>query len=326
MINLIKNNISKITLPLSVIIVLCILPPLIRSPYIIHLIIMTLIWSVAAASWDLVWGYMGQFHFGQITLLGIGAYASALISMHWSVSPWLAILLGGFFAGTISLCISLPALRLKPIYLAVVTFSFLEMVFYIVSTWKDFTGGREGICNIPPLFEVYSLHSYYYVAVGLFAISMGILYTLVNSRYGLALKAISHSEPSAKSLGIEITNFKILFILISGVLTGIMGGFYAHYLLMLSPSMLAEEGMIKIMVMTEVGGLGSIYGSVIGSFLLTFLLEYFRIAGEWRFIIYGAALILVIMVRPKGIYGGLADLVEWAKLRFSHRNGETKAV
>ena len=92
-----------------------------------------------------------------------------------------------------------------------------------------------------------------------------------------------------------------------------MGAFVAHYLGMVGPYLLAAPGMIRIMVIAEVGGLGSLYGSVIGSFLLTFLLEYFRIVGTWRFIIYGAALIIIIMIKPRGIYGGIADVVEWTK-------------
>ena len=108
-----------------------------------------------------------------------------------------------------------------------------------------------------------------------------------------------------------------MFFFISAFLTGLCGAFYAHYIAMLSPAILAEEGMIKIMVITEIGGLGSLYGSVIGSFLVTFLLEFFRNVEEWRYMIYGAALVLVIMIRPRGIYGGILDLVMWLKTRDS---------
>jgi branched-chain amino acid transport system permease protein len=314
-IDMLKQNPWKLMLPLGVPVVLCVLPIPIRSEYVLHLIIMSMIWAVAAAGWDLVWGYMGQFHFAQITLLGLGAYASSMISMHLSLPAWVSLLLAGLIVGVISICISFPALRLKPIYLAVVTFSFLLMVYYIARTWRQVTGGTSGIYNIPPLFEPYSLLGYYYIAVGLFAFSMGVMYGLVNSRYGLALRAIRSSEASASSIGVEITHFKILFFFISAFLTGLCGGFYAHYIAMLSPAILAEEGMIKIMVITEIGGLGSLYGSVIGSFLVTFLLEFFRNVEEWRYIIYGAALVLVIMIRPRGIYGGILDLVMWLRTR-----------
>ncbi len=313
LIRTIKDSISKGVLPIVVTAVICVVPLATKEPYMIHILIMSLVWAVAAASWDLVWGYMGQFHFAQVTLLGIGAYSSAIMSMRLPMSPWLSIPLAGLIAGGVSIAISLPAIRLKPMYLAVVTFSFLQIVYYTAISWVDFTGGFVGLIGVPPLFSVTSVLSYYYLAVALFTLSISTMYVLVNSRYGLALKAIRGSEPSAGSLGVEISRFKILFIFVSAFFTGVMGAFVAHYLGSVGPYLLTSQGMIKIMVIAEVGGLGSLYGSVIGSFLLTFLLEYFRFVGVWRFIIYGAALILIMMIKPRGIYGGIVDVVEWIK-------------
>jgi branched-chain amino acid transport system permease protein len=92
-----------------------------------------------------------------------------------------------------------------------------------------------------------------------------------------------------------------------------MGGFYAHYILLVSPEILAMDLMIDLMAMAVIGGTGSLTGPVLGAFLVTFLLEYFRIVGEYRFLIYAAALIFIMMLRPRGIYGGLRDLMEWIR-------------
>jgi len=139
---------------------------------------------------------------------------------------------------------------------------------------------------------------------------MSFLYLTVNSKYGLALVAIKGSEDSAKSLGVKTTKIKVLVFLVSAALTGIMGGFYAHYVLFMSPDILAMDPMIDLMAMAVIGGTGSLVGPVIGAFFLTLLLEYFRIIGEYRFLIYAGALIFIMMSRPRGIYEELRKLIE----------------
>jgi branched-chain amino acid transport system permease protein len=309
-----KKEINKILLA-SVLIILTILPLIVKSPYVLHLVIVSLIWGICAASWDLVFGYMGIFHFAQIAFLGVGAYASGLTCMYLSISPWWGILWSGIVAGLLSLALSLPTLRLKETYMTLVSLGFVFTLFYIVSSWTNFTKGENGLWGIPPLYEEVSKVSYYYTVLGFFILSMAVLYAIVKSRYGLALIAIKGSEDSSKSLGINVTKVKILIFLISSILTGITGWFYAHYILLMTPEIFKMDLMISVMAMTVIGGSGSLVGPVIGSFLITFLLEYFRIVGEYRFIIYSGALFFIMMLRPKGIYGGLKSLIERMKER-----------
>lgn len=317
MLDYIRRNISKIILPLSIVIVLCILPLPIKSPYILNLLILSLIRSIAASSWDLCYGYMGVFHFAQITFLGIGAYASALICMHLSVSPFLTMFLGGIIAGVSSLFISLPTLRTRGIFLSLLSFAFTMMVFYIIGNWTDVTRGLLCLYGIPPLFAGVSVLSYYYTAVGLFAISIGVLYAIVKSRYGLSLIAINTSSPSASSLGVEILRTKVVILAITAFLAGMAGGLYAHYHGMLAPSVLDISAMIDMMIMAVFGGLGSLFGPVLGVFVITFSMEFFKIVEEYRFIIYSIMVILIMVYKPRGVYGVITDLVELIKGRIS---------
>jgi branched-chain amino acid transport system permease protein len=304
-----KKEINKILLA-CVLITLTILPLIVKSPYVLHLVIVSLIWGVCAASWDLTFGYMGIFHFAQTAFLGVGAYASGLTCMYLSISPWYGILWSGIIAGMLSIALSLPTLRLKETYMTLVSLGFVFALFYIVSSWKSFTKGEDGLWGIPPLYGEVSKVRFYYTAFALFIISMALLFGIVKSRYGLALIAIKGSEDSAKSLGVEVTKVKIIIFLISAILTGIAGWFYAHYILLVTPEILKMDSMISVMAMTVIGGTGSLAGPVLGAFLITFLLEYFRIVGEYRFIIYAAALFFIMMLRPKGIYGGIQNLIE----------------
>jgi len=304
-----KKEINKILLA-CVLIFLAILPLIVKSPYVLHLVIVSLIWGVCAASWDLVFGYMGIFHFAQTAFLGVGAYASGLTCMYLSISPWWGILWSGIIAGMLSTALSLPTLRLKETYMTLVSLGFVFALFYIASSWTSFTKGENGLWGIPPLYDEVSKVRFYYTAFAFFIISMALLFGIVKSRYGLALIAIKGSEDSAKSLGVEVTKVKIIIFLISAILTGIAGWFYAHYILLVTPEILRMESMISVMAMTVIGGTGSLAGPVLGAFLITFLLEYFRIVGEYRFIIYAAALFFIMMLRPKGIYGGIQNLIE----------------
>lgn len=295
--------------------VFIILPLFVKNPYVLHLAIASLMWGICAASWDLVFGYMGIFHFAQTAFLGVGAYASGLTCMYFSISPWWGILWSGIVAGLLSLALSLPTLRLKETYMTLVSLGFVFTLFYIVSSWTSFTRGENGLWGIPPLYEGISKVSYYYTLLGFFIFSMAVLYGIVKSRYGLALIAIKGSEDSSKSLGINVAKVKILIFLISAILTGITGWFYAHYILLVTPEIFKMDLMISVMAMTVIGGTGSLIGPIIGSFLITLLLEYFRIVGEYRFIIYAGALFFIMMWRPKGIYGGIQDLIERMKER-----------
>jgi len=309
-----KDHINRNVL-IALLIVFALTPFVTKNAYFLHLIIVSLMWGVCAASWDLVFGYMGIFHFAQTAFFGVGAYASGLTCLYLAISPWWGILWSSITAGLLSLALSLPTLRLKETYMTLVSLGFVFALFYVISSWTGFTKGENGLWGIPSLYDEVSKVSYYYTILVFFVLSMAVLYAVTKSKYGLALIAIRSSEDSAKSLGVNVTGVKIFIFLISAVLTGVMGWFYAHYILLVTPEILKMDTMISVMAMTVIGGAGSLAGPVLGSFLITFLLEYFRIVGEYRFIIYAAALFFIMMLKPKGIYGGIQNLIGRLKER-----------
>lgn len=290
------------------------LPIWVKDPYLLHLLIIAMIWSVAASNWDLLVGYMGMFNFAQAAFLGIGAYSSALISMHLGVTPWLSLLLGGLITGTFSIVIGLPVLRLAGAYVAMVTLAFSEAIRITISNWTGFTRGVMGLWGIPPLFGGSGKIPYYYSALALLILSTLILVIWTRSRYGIASIAIKESKSSSESLGINITGFKLAAFFVSSSLTGIAGGFYAFYVLLLSPVLLDLHHMFDIMAMGIIGGIGTIFGPIIGAFIIIFSLEYLRAVGEYRFLIYGVLLILIMLLKPQGLYAGVIELLKALKL------------
>ena len=280
-----------------------------------NIVILSLLFAVLACSWNLICGYTGIFTFGHQAFFGIGAYVSALISMKLGLSPWLGLLAGGIGAAVVGLGIGLPCLRLRVApYIAITTLAFSEIARIVCMNLVGLTRGELGLWGIPefpdiPLgggwvvtFSGGDRTAYYYVILGIFFASLAFIGWMVRSYIGLAFRAIRDEQDAALSLGIDTTRFKLLAFIASSFLAGVAGSFYAHYILILTPTSVFSVGlMTEVIAVTLVGGLGTFWGPIIGAFSLTVLLEYLREFGEYRFMIYGAMLVATIMFMPRGV-------------------------
>ena len=295
--------------------VLLVLPLFIEDPYIMNIVILSLLFGVLACSWNLICGYTGIFTFGHQAFFGLGAYVSALLSMKMNLSPWLGLPVGGIAAALVGLLIGLPCLRLRAApYIAITTLAFAEIARIVCMNLVGLTRGEMGLWGIPAFpdltlpggleisFSGGDRTGYYYVILIVFVISAALIGWLMRSYVGLAFRAIREEQDAAVSLGIDRTKYKLLAFIISSFLAGVAGSFYAHYILILTPSSVFSVGvMSEIIAVVLVGGLGTFWGPIIGAFSLTVLLEYLRAFGEYRFMIYGAMLVATIMFMPKGV-------------------------
>ena len=300
-------------------ILLAILPIFVRDAYILNVLIISLIFGVLAASWNLICGYAGIFTFGHQAFFGIGGYVSALLAMKAGISPWFGLIFGGMVAAFLSFLIGLPCLRLRAApYVAIMTLAFSEIARITCMNLVGFTRGEMGLWGIPnfpdihvPLIGVISFAGgvripYYYLILIIFAIAMLTLHFSLNSHIGLAFRSIRDSQDAAESLGINITSYKLLAFIMSAFFAGMAGSFYAHYILILTPTSVFPVGlMIEILAITFIGGLGTFLGPVLGAFLLTVGLEYLRFLGEYRLMTYGILLVLVFLFMPQGLAKGL---------------------
>lgn len=286
---------------LFVALMLGVLPLFIKDPHMMHLMILWLVWSIVATSWAVVLGFLGIFHFAQIAFFGVGAYASALLTMSTGVTPWLGIMFGGVAAAIISLGLSLPALRLRGPYIAVVSLGFSECIRISTSN-LEITGAELGIWGTAPLWQGCGKTGFYYVILGVFIIVLGFLYSLLTSKFGLALRAIKQSQISSDSIGIQIYKIKISFFFLSAFFAGVSGGLYVHYMSGVSPEIYNIAHMIDVMVMGLVGGLNSVFGPMVGAAIVFFSLENLRVIQDFRFMIYALVMILIMMFKPDGVY------------------------
>jgi len=297
---------------IAVLVALLILVPYVSdSAFITTVFISAVMFGLFAAIYDLMIGYAGLINFGYAGFIAAGAYTSALAWLHFGVSPWLGLLLAGFVCAAIGFFTGLVSLRLRGLYLALMTFFIGEAIRFTISNTPDYTRGMLGL-NVAPFPSIFGIDfsrgnylNYYYLLLVIGAVIMTFMTALVNSKYGLAFQALREDPLATESLGISTTRYKLLNFTIASFLTGIVAGFYAHYLGILSPTP-QEFGVprtVEILTITYVGGRGTLWGSLFSGFLLIGFQEYFRALGAWRLVLFGCLLIFVMLYARRGLAG-----------------------
>ena len=294
-----------------------ILVPLVSdSTYLRHLIIIAVIYGMVASSWDLSLGYAGVFNFAHLAFFGLGVYGAAILSKTYDVSSWIAIPMGGIVALLAALLVSLPVLRLKGIYVILVTFAFSQLCLQLVLSQSHITGGSGGMVLLPPLelgdhnFARDGKFAYYYVALLLLVIVIVFLRRLVRSHFGVSIVALRDDEDYAVSRGISAVRQRLMTMMASALVAGVAGGFYAIYLRVASPEVFGFPVMTLVLSMLLLGGAGSLFGPIVAAFVLTLLSEWMQELGQWRFLIIASVILLVMHFYPGGIISALRMLQE----------------
>ena len=276
------------------------------TEYILHIAIVSGFFIILALSLNLIIGYCGQVSLGHAAFYGLGAYASALTSIHWHLPFLLALLIAALVGAFFGFTLGIPTLRVKDDYLAIVTLGF-GVIIDLVLLNLDITGGPDGLARIPsPQFwGINFRNKYWYLLLVAFfvVVTLLLIYRLVNSRHGRALKAIRDHEITARVMGINAAAYKIAMFTLSAGLAGMAGSLYAHYITFINPESFGLHTSILILTMVVLGGMGSILGSVLGACFLTILPELFRRFADYQDLAYGAMLIALLIWRPQGLLG-----------------------
>lgn len=311
-----KAMLSKHMATLFITILLVIFPLLINDRYILHLMITVFVWAIVATNWNMLLGYTGVFHYAQIALFAVGAYTSAIISLG-GLSPWIGIIAAGCLTALFSIALGWPISKVKGIYLVLLTFAFHFVFLSSLFILRDFTGGSQGLVNVPPfsigtrVFKPTEKVPYYYLALILLLISTFIHKSIIDSPIGTALQALRDSEKYAISRGVNPYKYKITVFVICSFLTGVCGGFYTHYLRHVGPAILSFENIITALAAIVIGGIGTIEGPIIGSFALIFMSEYLRGIERYRLVIKGLLLVIIIIVMPTGLVKPLRSITSF---------------
>jgi len=292
----------------AIVIVVLIAIPQTMSSYITYVVALAMLYAILTASFDLMAGYTGPLSFSHAAFYGIGAYASALLTLKVGMSFWLAFPISVVGVFIFSVIVGYPALKLRGHYFAVTTFFFGHFVYLVLLNSRDLTNGPLGLGGIKPPDDVFgisfaSMNANYYLIMFFSVIIVSFLLVLVKSGIGRYLIAIRENEDLAEAIGINTTFYKVLAFGISGGLAGMAGSLFAHFFKLLHPSTFAWMTSEMVVIMALVGGSGTIIGPIIGAGVVTFILEFMRFAPEWRFIIWSVMLIVVLLIEPKGLMG-----------------------
>jgi branched-chain amino acid transport system permease protein len=265
------------------------------------------IYVIVSLSLNLITGVTGQFSLGQAGFMCVGAYTTAIAIIHFSIPIPIAIILGGLMTALFGLAIGIPALRLRGDYLGITTLGFGEIIRVIMVNLDSLTGGAAGLKGIPPFsntgdFVLDAIIEFTWVYV--FAILvMALLYNLVNSSHGRAVLSIREDEIASNAMGINVAYYKIFAFTLSAFIAGIGGGLYAIFFGYLNPAMFGWLNSVNFVVILVLGGMGSLTGTIIAAIVFTYLQEWLRVFADFRLVIFGLALILLMIFYPKGLMG-----------------------
>jgi len=276
--------------------------------YYMRVITLAGIWVILALGVQIILGFTGMITFGHAAFYCIGAYTSALLVMRLGLSFWFALPSAALVAGLLGILLGIPSLRLRGDYLAVVTLAFGEIVRLVVVNWVGFTRGPMGLPNIPPpiLFgiELHSTVAYYYLCLGLVIACVGLVRWLVLSPFGRAMMAVRDDDIAASAMGIDTFKVRLLAFALGGALAGVAGSFFAHYNGFISPENFGGAESMLMLLMVVLGGVGSIPGAILGAVILSILPEALRMIGQWRLVLNGFLMVVLILLRPQGLLGG----------------------
>ena len=305
----------------------------------LHIFILIFYFAYLASAWNVV-ALAGQLSLGHSAFLGIGAYSSTLLFMDLGVSPWLGMWAGAVLATAVGVVVGLPAFRLRGPYFALTTIAFTEILrIYVENTESGPFGlplrAAMGLLiplrgNAPAMFQFTGKVPYYYIALGMMCVSVGVSYAITRTRLGYYLAAIRGDRDAAESLGVDITRYNMMAMAVSCFLTALGGTFYAQYFRYVNPTrLLGVDLAIEIALVGLIGGWQTVMGPVIGAIVLSPTSEIIRgqfggtYAGLHLFL-YGLVLMLVILFLPKGLHAPLMALVR--KLERSSARTEPSAV
>lgn len=305
------SNGAALRLPRSIVIavvaIAVVLPLLAPSPYLLQTLTNGWIYGLLALSLTLVAGTVGQISLGHAALLLIGAYASALLSVNLGWSPGWTIPLAGLITALIGTVLVYPSFRLRGHYVSIATLGIGEIVGLVVLNWDSLTRGPVGVTGIAPLslfgFELTSARAVYWFSLAVLGLLALLQVRLLHSHLGRTWRAIREDDVAARAYGVRPNRYKAIAFACGGFAAGIGGGISAHLYSYINYQTFDSTVSILALTMVILGGLGSVGGSIVGAVGLISLPELFRFAAEYRMLIYGVVLLLLVRFRPQGLFG-----------------------
>lgn len=308
-------NTSKITIPLLLIALLGLLavPYFVEDYYMMHMLIMFLIWSAFGSSYNILFN-AGQLSLAHNALFAVGGYASALAMMNLGLSFVQSLIFGSLLAMLCGLFIGKITVKMRGSHFVLVTFAFAEITRITANNWTSVTNGPNGLRGIPgPEFfgvQIFEMSSLYYLMLAILAIILFVSWRMLYGRLGRTFTALRTSEDLAEAVGLSHTKYIMIAIAVSCFLTGLAGAYYAHYITLVSPELSKFQYMIFLLIIVIAGGRYTLGGPIAGAAIFVLLTESLRVFDLYRMLIFGVLLIIVVMFMPRGLYPSIVDAIK----------------
>ncbi len=298
-------------IPIAIMVVAFAVAPLFVYPV---FLMKALCFALFACAFNLLIGYVGLLSFGHAMFFGSAAYAAAYTAKVYGFPPELAILTGTAIAAILGALVGALAIRRQGIYFAMITLALAQMVYFICLR-SEFTGGENGIQAVPRgrLFFVLDLNNtmvLYYSVLGIFLLGFLLIRRIVHSPFGQVLKAIRENEPRAVSLGYKPNQYKLIVFVLSAALSGLAGGTKAIVFQLASLTDVHWNTSGEVILMTLLGGLGTILGPVVGALMVTGLENYLAQFGAWVTVVEGTIFVICVLTFRRGLIGELSRLLK----------------
>ncbi|MEI6158719.1 MAG: branched-chain amino acid ABC transporter permease [Roseococcus sp.] len=288
------------------------------SPFFLYPVFLMklLCFALFACAFNLLIGYVGLLSFGHAAYFGMGGYLAGHAAKVWGLSPELSILIGGAVGAALGLVIGWIAIRRQGIYFAMITLAFAQMVYFFC-VQAPFTGGEDGIQSIPRgkflgIVDLSPDLSMYWMTAGIFLIGFLLIHRIVHSPFGMVLKSIRENEPRATSLGYRTDDYKLMAFILSAGLAGVAGGLKSIVFGIATLTDVFWTMSGEVVLMSLVGGLGTIFGPVVGAAVIITMQNYLAEFGAWVTVIQGVIFVLCVLAFRRGVVGEIGN---WLRVR-----------
>lgn len=310
---------KKLSLPaLAIVFGIALIFPFVSSTYQTNIMTTALMYVVLGLGLNIVVGQAGLLNLGYVAFYAAGAYTYALLHHHFGVGFWLALPLGALAATILGVLLALPVLRLQGDYLAIVTLGFGEITRLVLENWNEFSFGPSGISGIPRpgLFGMeMGMHDatvyLYFLMIMLCIVTIFVVNRLQDSRIGRALLALREDEIACQAMGIDKTMVKLTAFALGSTWAGLVGVIFAAKTTFVNPASFTFLESAMILSIVVLGGTGSIIGIIIGALVLILLPEYLRAFSDYRMLLFGLIMVIMMTFRPQGIVTGVRKTYEF---------------
>lgn len=288
------------------------------SPFFLYPVFLMklLCFALFACAFNLLIGYVGLLSFGHAAYFGMGGYLAGHAAKVWGFAPEVAILIGGAVGAALGLVIGWIAIRRQGIYFAMITLAFAQMVYFFC-VQAPFTGGEDGIQSIPRgkflgVVDLSADLSMYWMTAGIFLAGFLLIHRIVHSPFGMVLKSIRENEPRATSLGYRTDDYKLMAFVLSAALAGVAGGLKSIVFGIATLTDVFWTMSGEVVLMSLVGGLGTIFGPVVGAAVIITMQNYLAEFGAWVTVIQGVIFVLCVLAFRRGVVGEIGN---WLRVR-----------